>query len=83
MTDFLSSISNTLNSSPFVPNAMGDSLELQIDDEFASLIPPLTADELSRLEQSIIKEGCREAIITWNNIIVDGHNRYHICYGFL
>ena len=79
MTDFLSSISNTLNSSPFVPNAMGDSLELQIDDEFASLIPPLTADELSRLEQSIIKEGCREAIITWNNIIVDGHNRYHIC----
>ncbi|MBQ7220756.1 MAG: hypothetical protein IJS28_07240 [Synergistaceae bacterium] len=55
------------------------SWELQIDDEFAALIPPLTADELSRLEQSIIKEGCREAIITWNNIIVDGHNRYRIC----
>ena len=70
MTDLL----NTL-----VPHVMGDSLELHIDEEFAALIPPLTAAEFSRLEQSILAEGCREAIITWNNIIVDGHNRYRIC----
>ena len=55
------------------------SRELRIDTEFASLIPPLTADEFSRLEQSILAEGCREAIITWHNIIVDGHNRYRFC----
>lgn len=55
------------------------SREPEIDQEFAALIPPLTADEYSGLEQSILSEGCRDAIILWNNIIVDGHNRYRIC----
>ena len=53
--------------------------ELKIDEELAGLIPPLTEDEFSRLEQSILEEGCRDAIILWGNIIVDGHNRYRIC----
>lgn len=53
--------------------------EPEIDTEFSTLIPPLTADEYSRLEQSIIAEGCRDALILWNNIIIDGHNRYKIC----
>ena len=48
--------------------------ELIIDPEFKELIPPLTAEEYSGLEQSIIAEGCREPIITWDNIIIDGHN---------
>lgn len=55
------------------------SREPKIDAEFSTLIPPLNADEYSRLEQSIIDEGCRDAIILWNNIIIDGHNRYRIC----
>ena len=59
MIDFLAIISNSLNSSSFVPNAMGNSQELLIDPEFAALIPPLTPDEFSRLEQSILAEGCR------------------------
>lgn len=50
-----------------------------IDEEFSSLIPPLSPQEFSGLEQSIITEGCRDAIILWNNIIIDGHNRYKIC----
>jgi len=53
--------------------------ELQVDNDFKSLIPPLTNDEYSRLEQSILTEGCRNPIITWNGIIVDGHHRYKIC----
>lgn len=53
--------------------------ELRIDDEFAALIPPLTDDEYTRLEQSIISEDCHDAIVVWNDIIVDGHNRYKIC----
>ena len=53
--------------------------EPKIDPEFSSLIPPLTPEEFSGLEQSIINEGCRDAIILWNNIIIDGHNRYKIC----
>ena len=55
------------------------SRELQIDEEFKNLIPPLSADEFSRLEKSILAEGVREPIITWNDTIVDGNNRYKIC----
>ena len=55
------------------------SREPEIDKELAALIPPLTPEEYSGLEQSILAEGCRDAIILWNNIIVDGHNRYRIC----
>lgn len=53
--------------------------ELSVDDEFQSLIPPLSYDEYERLEKSIIAEGVRNPIITWNGTIIDGHNRYAIC----
>lgn len=52
---------------------------MKVDEEFAGLIPPLTKDEYSRLEQSILAEGCRDAIVLWGEIIIDGHNRYKIC----
>jgi len=52
---------------------------LSIDAEFKTLIPPLSPEERTGLEASIVAEGCRDAIITWNGIIVDGHNRYEIC----
>ena len=52
---------------------------IAIDQEFQSLIPPLTDDEYQRLERSILAEGVREPIITWNGTIIDGHNRYRIC----
>lgn len=50
-----------------------------IDQEFQSLIPPLSDDEYKGLEKSILAEGLREPIITWNGTIIDGHNRYAIC----
>lgn len=53
--------------------------ELKIDPEFKNLIPPLTADELDGLTKSIIREGCREPLILWGDVLVDGHNRYDIC----
>lgn len=52
---------------------------LRIDPEFKSLITELSADELAELEQSILAEGCRDALVVWNGVIVDGHNRYGIC----
>ena len=52
---------------------------MTIDTEFESLVPPLSQDEYSRLEQSIISEGCRDALICWGEILIDGHNRYRIC----
>jgi len=51
----------------------------KIDPEFRDLIPPLTQSEYEELEKSILSEGCRESIYTWNDYIIDGHNRYEIC----
>jgi N6-adenosine-specific RNA methylase IME4 len=53
-------------------------MELKIKDEFKKLIPPLTPDEYKQLETNCIEEGIRDAIITWNGFIIDGHNRYKI-----
>jgi len=53
---------------------------LKIDPEFKALIPPLPEDELNQLEENILSQGhCRDAIVTWKGIILDGHNRYAIC----
>jgi hypothetical protein len=52
---------------------------LVIDPEFKNLIPPLTTEEYKQLEENLIKEGCRDALVVWNGILVDGHNRYEIC----
>lgn len=54
-------------------------MQLKIDEEFRSLIPPLTAEEFQQLEANIIKDGCRDALVIWNDTIIDGHNRYRIC----
>lgn len=52
---------------------------MQIDEEFKNLIPKLSNEEFKQLEENIIKEGCREPIVVWNDTIIDGHNRYEIC----
>ena len=54
---------------------------LIIDPEFKALIPPLSPDERTGLEKSILEEGCRDALVVWkgHNILVDGHTRYEIC----
>jgi len=51
---------------------------LEIKKEFKDLIPPLTAEEFKQLEQNCLDEGIRDAIVTWNGFIIDGHNRYEI-----
>lgn len=53
--------------------------KIVIDEEFKSLIPPLTSEERAGLEESILKDGCRDALILWGDVLVDGHNRYEIC----
>jgi N6-adenosine-specific RNA methylase IME4 len=51
---------------------------LEIKKEFKDLIPPLTKEEFKQLEDNCMAEGIREKIITWNDFIIDGHNRYEI-----
>ena len=53
--------------------------DIVIYEKFRSLIPPLNKAEYTELEKSLIKEGCREPLITWNGYLIDGHNRYEIC----
>ncbi|MDD3014480.1 MAG: hypothetical protein PHC34_12320 [Candidatus Gastranaerophilales bacterium] len=52
---------------------------LQIDEHFKQLIPPLASNEQKQLEENIVKDGCREPLCVWGNTIIDGHNRYEIC----
>lgn len=52
---------------------------IRINDEFKQLIHPLTAEEYAGLEKSILEEGCRDALVLWGNVLIDGHNRYEIC----
>jgi len=50
-----------------------------IDPVFSELIRPLDAEEHQRLESSLLVEGCRDALLVWRGILVDGHNRHEIC----
>ena len=51
---------------------------MEILQQFKELIPPLNNEEYKQLEANCLDEGIREPILTWNNYIIDGHNRYNI-----
>lgn len=54
---------------------------IAIDPDFKARIVPLSADERQLLDASIRAEGCRDALVVWEEpgILLDGHNRYEIC----
>lgn len=52
--------------------------QLQVNQVFKDLIPPLTPEEYSQLESNVLAEGIREKLITWRGVIIDGHNRYEL-----
>lgn len=52
----------------------------RIDPEFAGLIAPLSEDERVQLEANLVTaKGARDALVVWNGILLDGHNRFEIC----
>lgn len=51
----------------------------QIDPEFKRLSVPFSPEEERKLENSLIRKGCMEAIAVWHGCILDGHKRYDIC----
>lgn len=53
--------------------------QLRIDSEFQALIAPLQLEEREQLEANLVAEGCRDPLVTWRGILIDGHNRYEIC----
>ena len=52
---------------------------LVIDAEFRDLLPRLDKETYALLEENIIQNGCRDSIVIWGDIIVDGNNRFAIC----
>ncbi|MFM2065782.1 MAG: hypothetical protein RLZZ584_691 [Pseudomonadota bacterium] len=54
-------------------------MNIVINPELQAYIDPLTAEEHEALERSLLKEGCRDALVLWGEVLVDGHNRYTIC----
>jgi len=52
---------------------------MTINPKFRALIPPLAPEELAQLEANIIADGCRDPLVTWRDMLIDGHNRYEIC----
>ncbi len=54
-------------------------MSIVIDPSLQAYIDPLTQDEHDALERSLLAEGCRDALVLWGEVLVDGHNRYGIC----
>ncbi|QGZ42726.1 hypothetical protein IP92_05741 [Pseudoduganella flava] len=54
-------------------------MQIQINDSLRAYIDPLTEAEYETLERSLLAEGCRDALVLWGDVLVDGHNRYSIC----
>ena len=55
--------------------------DFSIDAEFKNLLPGLDDDARRELELSIVREGCRDALVVWQEerLLIDGHHRYDIC----
>ena len=41
---------------------------IEIDPEFKALIPPLSKEEYQQLEENILAEGCRDALVVWHSL---------------
>ena len=55
------------------------STEIKIDEEFSRIAPMLTEEEDRQLEENLLRDGCREPLSLWGDILVDGHIRYRKC----
>ncbi len=56
-------------------------MDLSVKTGFKEFLTPLSEEELTLLEESIKKDGCRDPLIIWKgkNVLIDGHHRYKIC----
>lgn len=52
-----------------------------LDNEFESLLDPQVEIERGAFEVSLLKEGCRDALIVWRdtNVLIDGYHRFKFC----
>lgn len=53
--------------------------ELKISETLEHVMPQLSVLELDLLQKSLLSEGCRDPLVVWDGVLVDGHNRFRIC----
>ena len=63
---------------------MFPSIEIVLDPAISELSPPLHPEEEARLEASLSRDGCCDALIVYRNqknelVLLDGHRRFQIC----
>lgn len=54
-------------------------MNIIVNEELKAYIDPLTPEEYESLERSLLAEGCRDALMLWGEVLIDGHNRHAIC----
>ncbi len=54
-------------------------MNIVVNPDLKAYIDPLTPDEFTALERSLLTEGCRDVLVLWGDMLIDGHNRYEIC----
>lgn len=66
---------------PYAPPDTMDTGSPRIDPEFVELGAPMDDATRAALRQSLIEEGCRDALVVWEekDILLDGHNRLSLC----
>ena len=55
------------------------SQDIRIDPEFQAYVPPLAEAEFLQLTDNLLADGCRDPLVVWDGILIDGHNRFEIC----
>lgn len=53
--------------------------KIVIDKEFSEMLPRLRSYEYKGLEKMILRDGCRDPLVLWGDILLDGHQRFRIC----
>ena len=54
-------------------------MNIVVKSDLKAYLDPLTPDEYDALERSLLAEGCRDALVLWGDVLVDGHNRFCMC----
>jgi ParB-like chromosome segregation protein Spo0J len=55
-----------------------DDRDISVDQRFRQLIPPLLLEDYEQLEQNLLRDGIRDPLVFWGNVLIDGHNRFEI-----
>lgn len=66
---------------PYRPGVVEGTGSPRIDPEFVELAAPMDDATRGALRDSLVAEGCRDALVVWGekDVLLDGHNRLAIC----